>query len=470
MNPLTTTKPHHILIVDDDPDVVASLVDELRHLGYDAHGVTSAAQALQVSESRRFDAIVTDVIMPDIRGLELLAALRARSPQQVVILMTAFGSIQLAVQAVKAGASDFLTKPFPLEALTLTIERALQERQLTRELHRLRSALSSQQHGDIVARSHAMRRALDFAMRAATSDATVLLTGESGVGKGELAKLIHQQSSRKDKPLIHFNCAALPIGLAESELFGVKRGAYTDAHEDRRGVFERANGGTLFLDEFAEMSLDVQPKLLHTLESGMIQPVGSGKELRVNVRLIAATNRPLDAALRDKTLRADLYHRLNVIRVDIPPLRERPEDLDPLVEQLLQRLIQKTGRAILGITDEAMGWIRTYHWPGNVRELANALERAFMLADGDLIQRSDVALPLPPHPDGWSTPGADLTQTKPLQEIERDYILHVLELTDWNKGQAARILGLDRRTLYRKAAEILAEHPDRGPARGRSRS
>ncbi len=450
---MTASASRRILVVDDDPGVVDYLVEMLSEEGYITKGVTSPHEALDCLGGDEFDLVIADIEMPGMRGIDLMAAIHARKPGQLVLLITAFGSIDLAVRAVRAGACDFITKPFQIEVLCLAVERAFRERQMRREIVRLRSMLSGSEPTGLVARSQTMQRVVDLARRAALTDSTVLLTGESGVGKGDVARFIHDHSPRHKGPFTQVNCAALPAPLVESELFGVRKGAYTDAREDRLGLLVQATGGTLFLDEVAEMPLEAQPKLLHVLETGRVRPVGGSSEVGIDVRLIAATNRPLEEALRDRHFRSDLYHRLNVIRVEIPPLRERPEDIEALVDVLLQRASTKLGRPVIGITTGAMRWLLSYEWPGNVRELANMIERAVALTEHDTILLEDFVLAShPPGKDDLLSNALSNAAVRelPLADVERAYIHRVLEATQGNKARAARILGIDRRTLYHK--------------------
>lgn len=442
-----------ILVVDDDPGVVDYLVEMLSEERYLVEGVTWAHEALDRLSEDEFDLVIADIEMPGMRGIDLMAAMHAKKPGQLVLLITAFGSIDLAVRAVRAGACDFITKPFQIEVLYLAIERAFRERQMRREIIRLRSMLSGSEPTDLVARSQAMQGVVDLARRAALTDSIVLLTGESGVGKGSVARFIHDHSPRCQGPFTQVNCAALPAPLVESELFGVRKGAYTDARENRPGLFIQATGGTLFLDEIAEMPLEAQPKLLQVLETGKVRSIGGHQEVEVDVRVIAATNQSLEEALQERHFRPDLYHRLNVIRVEIPPLRERPEDIEALVDVLLQRASTKLGRPVIGITAEAMRWLLSYEWPGNVRELANVIERAVVLTDHDTILPEDLSLASPPPGKNDlldDTLSIAAARELPLIDVERAYIRRVLEVTQGNKARAARILGLDRRTLYRK--------------------
>ncbi|MBM4290306.1 MAG: sigma-54-dependent Fis family transcriptional regulator [Deltaproteobacteria bacterium] len=441
-----------VLVIDDDAGVVSWLVDSLPEEGFEATGETSARQALALLEERGFDLVVSDVEMPEMRGLELLRAILRVRPQQPVLLITAFGSIDLAMEAVRAGAADFLAKPFRIEALSLSLRRALRERQLRREIRRLREATLQEAPSGLVARSACMKSALDLAYRAARSHLPVLLTGESGVGKGALARLIHESSARRAERFVQLNCAALPAGLAEAELFGVKRGAFTDAREDRPGVFAQAHGGTLFLDEVGDLPLELQPKLLQALESNRVRPLGASEDAPADVRVVAATNRPLEEDLRARRFRPDLYHRLNVIRVEVPPLRERPEDIEPIVDQVLHELARRSERVAIGLSTEALRKLKLHSWPGNVRELVNTVERAVALSNEDVLSAEDVSLQR--SAEAGTLLSAALDRDLSLQELEREYIRHVLLKTGGHKGRAAKILGLDRRTLYKKVAEL----------------
>lgn len=441
-----------VLIIDDDPGIVSWLVEMLPEEGFEPVGETSARKALELLRKHEFDLVVSDVEMPEMRGLDLLRAIRETRPNPMVLLITAFGSIDLAVEAVRAGAVDFLAKPFLIEVLVLAMQRALRERQLRWEIVRLREAAVRETPAGIAARSPAMRETVDLARRAARSGLPVLITGESGVGKGAIARLIHDSSERRTAQFIQLNCAALPAGIAEAELFGVRKGAFTDAHEDRPGVFEQAHQGTLFLDEIGELPIELQPKLLQSLESNQVRPLGSAREVQANVRIVAATNQPLEDAIRERRFRADLFHRLNVVRLEIPPLRERLEDIDVIVDQALHAINQRSGRTPVGVTVEAMRWLRAHHWPGNVRELLNAIERAAALSENDVLTLDDFV------PKSRRTQESLLESAVEgelsLEELEKAYIRRVLKKTGGHKANAAKILGLDRRTLYRKVAEI----------------
>lgn len=437
-----------LLVVDDEAEVVEFLVDALRDEGYTVVGLTSPREALDEVVQSPFDLVITDVEMPGMRGPELMAAIHAQRPDQLVLLVTAFGSIEMAAAAVREGACDFVAKPFTIEVLVHAVERALRERQLRREIVRLRRRIERDDGDQLVVASPAMRRVIDLVQRVATTASTVLLTGETGVGKGAVAGLIHRSSGRNR--LVQINCAALPAALVESELFGVRRGAFTDAREDRPGLFVEAQGGTLLLDEVGELPLDVQAKLLQVLETRRVRAVGGSVDVEIDVRLIAATNRPLESDVRAGRFRSDLYHRLNVIRVEIPPLRERREEILPLVDRLLPGICERIRGTTLGLSAPALRWLFAYEWPGNIRELAHVLERAVALAEHDTITLDDVRTEsVALEGDGDSLAEA-ARRGDSLATIERAYIDHVLERADGNKAQAARILGIDRRTLYRK--------------------
>jgi DNA-binding NtrC family response regulator len=432
------------LIVDDDAAVVDYLVEVLEPR-YTVVAETSPHVALERIKAEDFAVVVSDVEMPKMRGPELLAAILEVKPRQAVLLITAFGSIELAVETVRAGACDFVTKPFKLETLLLAIERALRERTIRREIVRLRQDLGHSDESSVIARSAAMKSSLDVARRAARSTATVLLTGESGSGKGALARWIHERSPRRDGPFVQVNCAAMPAGLIEAELFGVRRGAYTDARESRDGLFVEASGGTLFLDEIGDMPLEAQAKLLHVLESGRVRPVGSSTEIGVDVRVIAATNKKLDEAIAANKFRQDLLFRINVVPIDVPPLRDRPDDIPDLVHAFLART-----RTTVGMTDEAVRYLQGRPWPGNVRELANAVERAVALSDHDTIVIDDLRAREEAHPPVSDPLEAAADRMLSLEQVELAYIRRVIDRVDGNMAKAARVLGIDRRTLYRK--------------------
>jgi len=438
-----------LLVLDDDPGVVEFLSESLGERGFRVEGFASPSEALERVSAQAFDLVITDVRMPGMRETDIVEAVLARRPEQLVLLMTAFGSIDLAVAAVRAGACDFIAKPFKIEALEFAIERALRDREMRREIVRLRSRLPEGEAAPLVSRSPAMSAVVQTARRVADLDSIVLLTGETGTGKGALARFIHESGARRRRPMQHVNCASIPPTLIESELFGVRRGAFTDAREDRVGAFVAAEDGTLFLDEIGELPLETQAKLLHVLESGKVRPLGASHEVPFRARVLAATNRPLERLLREGQFRPDLYYRLNVIRIELPPLRERREDILPLVDLIVARLGERQSRQVVGVSAAARRRLIAYAWPGNVRELANILERAVALCDHDTLLPEDLDFP-----SGESGIDALLSESArssiPLADLERLYVRRVLESHGGNKSSAAKVLGIDRRTLYRR--------------------
>jgi len=441
-----------LLVIYDDPGIVDYLIDMLRQVNYSAFGCTETAKALEAIETESFDLVISDVIMPGMRGLELMAAIHHKRPEQLVLLMTAFGSIDLAMQSMRAGACDFLTKPFRIEELYSAVAGALEDRQMRRTAVKI-GFTGDKNSGAraFITHSPCMRQLIGLAKRAAAVNSTILLTGESGTGKSSVARWLHDNSQNHSGPFVALNCASLPHTLVESELFGVCKGAFTDATKDRPGLFLQADSGTLFLDEIAELPLEIQPKLLRVLETGKIRALGDTKETKVNVRLIAATHQPLEQRVNDKQFRSDLYHRLNVISLEVPPLRERKEDLDELTKTLIDSICLRLGKqGPVNISVEVLRWIRAYHWPGNVRELANTLERAIVLSEHDTLLLEDLAQASKIPVNDKNFLELAMMQGWTLEDIQQVYIRHVLEATGGNKIQAARILGLDRSTLYRK--------------------
>ncbi len=441
-----------LLIIDDDAAVVDYLTETLVGEGYLCSGTTSPLEGLEQLKKRSFDMVISDVEMPQMRGLDLVEAIHEIVPQQLVLLITAFGDVEMAVRAVQRGACDFLTKPFRIEALLHAIERAFSERQLVREVIRLRDVVGAQESTEpIVASSEEMKRVLAIIHRAAESDAPVLITGETGTGKSLLARLVHEKSSRRTNPFVSLNCAALPTALAESELFGARRGAYTDAKEDREGLFAAAGSGTLFLDEVSELALEVQAKLLHAIETGLVRPLGSRTEVAVAARMISATNRLPEDLIREGSFRADLYYRINVVRVEIPPLRERKDDILPLAERFLDAACRRYDRKILGMSASVSRALVRYPWPGNVRELSNVMERAVAMSEHDAVLSEDLLFEdnnnIASFIDDAVLSGGSL------EAVEQQYVHRVLRAHGGNKAAAAKALGITRKTLYRKLGD-----------------
>ncbi len=445
-----------ILVVDDDAAMRDYLKEELEHEGFTVEVANDGRAGLERVKRGGVDLVVSDVKMPEIDGLDLLREIRAVEPCPYVITITAFGSIDTAIRAVKLGAYDFLIKPFEMDRLLLTIDKALAERALRSEVVRLREEVSRRDRLDnLIGRSPAMQEVFSLIRRVAGSPASVLITGDSGTGKELVARAIHAHGPRKARPFVAVNCSAIPETLLESELFGYARGAHSTARTDREGLFVEADGGTLFLDEIAEMPLLLQPKLLRILQDGEVRPLGTNKVERVDVRVIAATNRDLAVYLRDGQLRQDLYYRLNVVQIHLPPLRGRSEDVLPLAEHFLARSATRAGKALRGFTEEAKKIILAYTFPGNVRELENMVERAVALAEGELIGPDDLP-PVTRERKSQDRLSTAVAQGLTLDQLEREYIERVLDAEGGNKTRAALRLGLDRKTLYRKLEEYAA--------------
>jgi DNA-binding NtrC family response regulator len=457
------THTQQLLVVDDDAAMRQLLASLFRDKGYPVEEAASADEALDRARDNEFDAVLSDIKMPGKTGIEMVGELRRIRPETPVVLMTAFGSIDSAVEAMRAGAFDYITKPFEPEAVLLTVERALERRALEEENRRLRRAVDhTASFGELIGQSAAMREVFALIRKVAAGRSSVLITGESGTGKEIVARTLHFHGARADRPFIPINCTAIPEGLLESELFGHVRGAFTGAHTSKRGLFEKAHGGTLFLDEIGDMGLGLQSKLLRVLQDREIRPVGGTQSLKVDVRIITATNKDLDREIRAGRFREDLYYRLNVIPIHIPPLRERPEDIPPLVEAFVRKHSEGRRRVV---SPAALERLMAHPWRGNARELENVIERALALAEGDEIGVGD----LPPvgaevaeateSAEGLVRGAAE--QRLSLRELEERYIDRVLELTGGNKVQASKILGIDRKTLYRRA-----ERRARGGAAG----
>ncbi len=459
------TETVSVLIVDDDAAFRSLVARRLARRGYAVQDAPDAETALAMARERHFDVAILDIALPGMDGVQLLEQLRIVDPDTQAIMLTGHATVETAIRAMKLGAYDYLTKPCELAELELHVQRAYERLRLARENDALRTALRRSEHSlEIVGDSPAIRQVLHMISRVAPTDSPVLILGESGTGKELVARAIHRASKRAHRPMVVINCAALQETLLESELFGHERGAFTSAVTSKPGLFELANGGTLFIDEVGEMAASVQAKLLRVLEDGSFRRVGSVKEIRVNVRIIAATNKDLAAEVAEKRFRDDLYFRLNVITIHVPPLRERRSDIPLLVRHFLQR----DPRGPRHIEPEAMQRLIEYDWPGNVRELANVIERAKILCDGEVITVQDLPPDiihrrslLPGANRPVVVPGASSAIPTPssavqpgngastLAEIEKAHIVSALERHGWNKAQAARALGISRRRLYR---------------------
>ncbi len=438
---------HRILIIEDERIMRITLEDTLRAAGYEVSSVEKGTEGVRAFKQDRYSLVVTDVRLPDIDGLEVLRMMKEADDNAQVILMTAFGTIKDAVDAMKLGAFDYITKPFSLEEFRLIVKRALELREIREENIRLRMHLTEcYSYPNIIGESREMQRIFEFIGRVAKTDSTVLITGESGTGKELIASTIHYQSNRGERPLIKLNCAALPESLIESELFGYEKGAFTGAARRKPGRFELADGGTIFLDEVGDIPLPTQAKLLRVLQDGSFERLGGTETLTVDVRVIAATNRDLERDVKKGRFREDLFYRLNVIPVHVPPLRKRREDIPLLVDHFLGRFNSRFGKETR-FSSEALKALMAYDFPGNVREIENIVERCVALADGDVIDADE----LPGH---IRRPGKDLSHRVTLSEVtaeaEKEHILRILKTTKGNKTMAAEILGISRKTLWEK--------------------
>ena len=444
-----------VLIVDDERNMCELLEADLSTRGFDVTWRTSAAEALEVLAEAEFDVVLTDLKMPEIDGLELCGRIVANRPDVPVIVMTAFGSMETAIAAIRAGAYDFVTKPFEMDILALTLERAVKHGRLQDQVKVLSEAVKrAEGFGDLLGTSPAMQKLYDQLSRMADSETSILITGESGTGKEVVARSIHEQSSRRDGPFVVVNCAALPDTLLESELFGHAKGAFTDARTDRKGLFVQAERGTLFLDEIGEMPMTMQPKLLRALEENKIRPVGSEGEIATDVRIVTATNRDLETAIEEKRFREDLFYRINVFQVELPPLRARGTDVLLLSQHFVELFAAGSKREVVGISPAAAEKLVAYRWPGNVRELRNVIERAVALTRFDKLAVEDLPDKIRDYRSSQVyLGGSDPSELVPMEEMERRYILQVLDAVDGNKTVAAKTLGLDRKTLYRKLSQ-----------------
>ncbi|NOZ78786.1 MAG: sigma-54-dependent Fis family transcriptional regulator [Acidobacteria bacterium] len=433
-----------LMIVDDELHVRESLASWFTEDGYEVVTASSGKEALTVLGRRHVDVVITDIKMPGMDGLELLRRIRQVDPDVAVILVTAYASVATAVQALKEGAYDYLVKPFDPEELSHVVEKACEKIRLKEENVALKQRIAGISPQIVEGTSREMRRVLELVESVAPTDTTVLIRGESGTGKELIARLIHAKSPRAFGPLVAVNCGALSEGVLESELFGHEKGSFTGATSRRKGKLELADGGTLFLDEIGEISPKVQVELLRALEEHTITRVGGVQEIPVDFRVVCATNRDLEEAVREETFRQDLYYRINVFQIDIPPLRERREDILPIAEHYLRKFAAAMGRKVTGFSAEAKAMMLAYDWPGNVRELANAVERALVVCHEGEIKPE--YLPIHTQTFGNEPEPDDLS----LQAIEKRHILKVLQLEDFNITHAAKKLGIDRVTLYNK--------------------
>lgn len=441
--------PVQVLVIEDEAGMRELLQKVLVRQGYAVREVASGREALKLLEGETYDLVLTDVVMPEIDGMEVLRFVKKVRPDTMVVMMTAFGTIDSAVQAMKEGAYHYISKPFKMEEILVVMEKALEEKMLREEVALLRQEVTGRYRFDnLIGKSKAMQGVFDLIRRVAPTKSTILIYGKSGTGKELVAKAIHYNSPRRDRPFITVNCAAIPRELLESELFGHERGSFTGAVATRRGKFELAQGGTIFLDEVGDMDLSLQSKILRVLQESEFERIGGEKTITVDVRVIAATNQDLRAAVTNRTFREDLYYRLSVIPIYLPELKDRQEDIPLLASHFLKKFGQELGVEIKEISKEAINALLNYSWPGNVRELENVIERAVLLGDHKSITVQD----LPPHLYTLDFRPIEkaLREGATLEEVEQEYIRRVLEKTRGNQTKAARILGIDRRTLYRK--------------------
>jgi len=436
-----------LLVVEDDAVARDLLCEILRGEGFEVEAVDDGGPAVERAGEGRYDLVLSDVRMERVGGLEVLRAFTQKSPATPVILITAFGDVTGAMEAISHGAYDYVSKPFNIEELRLTVARALERRRLSAEADAASPAPTADKVAEIEGKSQRMLDVYKLVARVAPSTATVLVVGESGTGKELVARAIHNRSPRANNPFVPVNCTALSESLLESELFGHARGAFTGAVAAKRGLFETANGGTLFLDEIGDMGPKMQAQILRVLQDGEMRPVGGTEAIRVDVRLVCATNRDLEAEVKATRFREDLYFRINVVTVRMPPLRDRAGDIPILVRHFINKIARREARAQASVSPEALEVLCRYSWPGNVRELENAIERAVAVAKGNVVLPSD----LPAEVYGGSTVAvASILDDRPtLGELERRYIALVLTECGGNKKRAAEKLGIDRRTLYR---------------------
>ena len=438
--------PAHILVIDDDKAMRDACFQILSRQGYRVELAASAKQGLSLLERLSFDTILLDLVMPDLDGLEALKKIRALDPDVEVIIITGYGTIQSAVESIKAGAFHFLSKPFVPDDLRNLVSRALGKRRLDLENLYLRQELKiKDERNTLVYESESMIRIMDMIARVAPTDSTVLITGESGTGKGLVARKIHQLSQRSRRPFITVDCGTLVETLFESELFGHVKGSFTGADANKIGKFELAQNGTLFFDEISNIGLEVQAKLLRAVEERKISKVGSHRVITVDVRIIAATNKDLTKAIKDGTFREDLFYRLNVVLIQMPPLRERKSDIPLLVQHFLEKYNSRLRKEMRGISPDALDLLVRHDWPGNVRELENTMERLLVLSPGPYLEPADLVFA-----GTVLTTGAEAADGTSLKDLERNHIIQTLQRCDGHKSETARALGIDRKTLREK--------------------
>ncbi|HJK99094.1 MAG TPA: sigma-54 dependent transcriptional regulator [Polyangiaceae bacterium LLY-WYZ-14_1] len=445
-----------VLVVDDEENLRLVLRTFLRKHGYEVEVAETAEAALGLLDAFGPDFVLADVRMPGMSGIELCAELRARSSTATVVVMSAFGSVELALEAMKAGAYDYISKPFQQDEVLLVLKKAEEREALRRENRALKEAIRNESRfGQMLGRSEAMREVFRTIDKVAGYKTTVLVTGESGTGKELVARALHDQSPRADAPFVAVNCGAIPEALLESELFGHKKGAFTDAHADKLGLFAEADGGTLFLDEIGELPMALQVKLLRALQESTIRRLGDTKDRKVDVRVVAATVRDLKREVEASRFREDLYYRLNVLQIVVPPLRARREDIPMLVEHFVDRNNRRLGTSVRGVEAKAQKLLLEYHWPGNVRELENLVERAVVLSEGDVLTVADLPERVrePSDPVAVALGQGELSIKKTQRYMEETLIRRALQKTGGNRTQAAKLLEISHRALLYKIKE-----------------
>lgn len=448
--PVARAREPGVLVVDDDREMCELAEAGLSQRGYSVTWRLWPEEALSLLEQEDFAVLLVDIHMEGMSGLDLCRAALAKRPDLVVVVMTGFGSLDHAIGAMRAGAYDFITKPVSMDALALTLERAVRHRAMSDELQRLRRRVETRELPNVVGTSAVMQRVADVVERVAATETNVLVTGESGTGKELVARALHERSGRRG-PFLAINCAAVPENLLESELFGHARGAFTDARSARTGLFVEANQGTLFLDEIGEMPLGMQAKILRALQERKVRPLGASQEVSFDARIVTATNRDLEAEVTEKRFREDLYYRINVVRVDVPPLRARGNDVLLLAQHFLERAAVRSVKSVTRLGRLVAERLINYDWPGNVRELENCMERAVALARFDEITLDDLPGKIREHrATEVYTLSDDPNELPPMNIVEERYIRKVLAAVGGNKTLAAKVLGFDRRTLYRK--------------------
>ncbi|MGZ8444164.1 MAG: sigma-54-dependent transcriptional regulator [Candidatus Binatia bacterium] len=443
-----------ILVVDDDAAMCQLLTDLLCDDGYSVEVASDGDEAIEKFQTNSFALTITDLMMPRMKGTELVRRLREIDNGALVLLVTAFGTIESAVEAIRAGAFHYVTKPFHNDEILIQVKRALDQTALRAELKRLRTEVQARERfRNIIGQSEAIQRVLEITAQVADLPANVLIEGESGTGKELIARAIHQNSSRATGPFVAVNCAAIPENLLESELFGYVRGAFTDARKDRRGLFQEASGGVLFLDEIGEIPLALQAKLLRLLEDKEVRPLGANQSEKIDARVVSASNRNLVEQVQSGKFRQDLYYRLNVIRIELPALRQRSHDIPLLVNHFVQKFAAGATHQVDGVSTAATAALKAYEWPGNIRELEHTIERAVLLGKGAVIGMDDLPPGMAKKAELEILMVQGIAKHFTLADLEREYIGKVLESTQGNKTEAAKMLGVDRTTLYRKLDE-----------------